>query len=72
MDTPNALSIAFSIANESPEVIKLLVIGYRINGSTFSMDTGISVDEAKEMCAQFISWMDRCVGRDIERAAQDD
>lgn len=72
MDKPDALSIAFQLADESPEVVKLLVIGYRANGSTFTLDTGVTVDEAKEMCSQFISWMDRCVGRDIERAARDD
>jgi hypothetical protein len=58
MDTPDALSIAYAIADESPEVVKLLVIGYRANGSTFSFDTGLTVDEAKEMTKQFLGQLE--------------
>lgn len=71
MDNQDALSISFAIADESPEIIKLLAIGYRANGSMFAIDTGMSVEETKEMCAMFISWKDRYMGPDIECTTQD-
>jgi hypothetical protein len=71
MDKPEMLSIAFSIADESPQLAKLLVVGYRLDGSTFTLDSGLTVDEAKEMVQAFISWMDVCIGRDIERASRE-
>lgn len=70
MEAPEALRIAWNIADESSEIVKLLVIGHRANGSTFTYDTGLTVDEAKEMSQQFVSWMDAFIGREIERAAQ--
>ncbi len=72
MDKPDALSIAFSVADESPELVKLLVVGFRTDGSIFHTDTGLTVDEAKELCYDFVAWMDRCVGREIERSSRED
>jgi hypothetical protein len=72
MEQPDALAIAFEICDNSPELVKLLAIGCRADGSFFTRDTGLTVDEAKELCAQFVSWMDQCLGREIERAARED
>lgn len=75
MDTPespkDALAIAFDISDHSAEIDKLLVIGVRLNGSVLSYDTGLTVDEAKRMCAAFISWMDQSIGRELERESRD-
>ena len=70
MENPDALTLAYQIADESSEIVKMLVIGYRANGSTFTLDTGLTVDQAKEMSRAYISWIDECIGRDIERASK--
>lgn len=71
MHKPDALSIAYEICDQSKQLVKLLAIGSRVDGSMFIQDTGLTVDEAKELCKQFVSWMDVCIGREIERAAQE-
>lgn len=68
MNKPDALDMAFAIADESRDIVKLLAIGCRSNGSIFTLDTGLTVDEAKELCSQFVSWMDQCLGREMERS----
>lgn len=70
LNEPSALSISFAIADESRDIVKLLAIGYRSNGSIFTLDTGLTVAEAKELCAVFVTWMDQCIGREIERARE--
>jgi hypothetical protein len=72
MSKPDALDIAFEISDNSRDIVKLLVIGFRTNGSIIALDTGLTVDEAKELCGQYVSWMDRCLGREIERAAREE
>ena len=49
MDSPDALSIAFQVAEESATLVKLLVIGVRANGSVLILDSGLTLDEAQEM-----------------------
>lgn len=68
MEDQDALAIGYDIMDNSADLVKLLAIGSRADGSFFLRDTGLTVDEAKELCAQFVSWMDRCLGRDLERA----
>lgn len=72
MEQPDALDIGYEICDQSRDIVKLLAIGCRADGSFFTRDTGLSVDEAKELCVQFVSWMDVCLGREIERAARED
>jgi hypothetical protein len=67
MEAQEPLAIGYAICDESREITKLLVIGYRVNGSVFTMDTGLTADEAKQMIDGFRSWIDQCLGREIAR-----
>lgn len=70
MEQPDALAIGYELCDQSRDIVKLLAIGYRSNGSIFTLDTGLTVAEAKELCAVFVTWMDQCIGREIERARE--
>jgi len=61
------LSIAYYIADQSKLIIKMLVVGYKTDGSTFILDTDLTADEAKKLCTGFISWIDQSLGREMER-----
>lgn len=68
MSKPDALSIAFSIADESRDIVKLLAIGYRTDGSIFTSDTDLTIDEIRDLCSHFISRLDHCLGGEMERS----
>jgi hypothetical protein len=68
-DHSDPLHIGYNIMDDSKEIAKMLVVGIRVNGSAFSYDTGISIEEAKELCSQFIAWMNHYIGKEIERAS---
>ncbi len=61
-ETPETM--AFRIVEESPRLTKLLVLAVRKDGSSFSLDNGLTVDEAKTMAIHFHSWLDQCMGRE--------
>ena len=63
MDSPDPLSIAFEIAEESATLVKLLVIGIRANGSVLILDSGLTMDEAHEMGKDLGLW----VGGELEK-----
>jgi hypothetical protein len=64
-ETPE--TIAFRIVEEGPHIAKLLVLAVRKDGSSFSLDNGLTVDEAKTMAIHFHSWVDKCMGREEEK-----
>jgi hypothetical protein len=59
--------IAFAIVEEAPKLSKLLVLMQRTDGSGRSIDTGLTVDQAKFVVMSFHSWLDQCLGREMER-----
>jgi len=63
MESPDALSIAFQVAEESATLVKLLVIGVRANGSVLILDSGLSLDEAQKMGKDLGLW----VGGQLEK-----
>ena len=58
------VEIAAYVAGEEENVAKLLVLAVRKDGSSFSLDNGLTVDEAKTMAIHFHSWLDQCMGRE--------
>ncbi len=60
--------IAFEIVQEAPKIAELLVLVQRTDGTGTAIDTGLTVDRAKVLVMSFHSWLDQCLGRDIERA----
>ncbi len=60
--TPAA--IAGRLIEEDQKIAKLLVLAVRKDGSSFSLDNGLTVDEAKTMAIHFHSWLDQCMGRE--------
>lgn len=61
------LEIAARIAGEDENLAKLLVLAVRKDGSSFSLDNGLTVDEAKSMAIHFHTWVDHCLGREEEK-----
>ena len=59
------LSIAFALADESPTLVKLLVIGVRTNGSVLMLDTGLDGDEVQKMCSDFRAWRGELLAREL-------
>jgi len=57
-----ALWIADRAREEAPKCAKMLLLGIRTDDSSFSVDTGLTADEAKQMARDFISWVDQCLG----------
>lgn len=62
--------IAFQIVEESGRLAKLLVLAVRKDGTSFSLDNGLTADEAKTLTIHFHSWIDKCLGREEERDAE--
>jgi hypothetical protein len=56
------VEIAAYVAGEEENIAKLLVLAVRRDGSSFSLDNGLTADEAKTMAIHFHSWVDRCLG----------
>ena len=67
MDSPDPLSIAFSIAEESSTLVKLLVIGIRANGSVLILDSGLTMDEAQEMGKDLGLWVGGQLEKELTR-----
>ena len=65
MDKPDALSIAFSIADESKQLIKLLAIGVRTDGSVFLLDSGLTEEDADQLCKDFRVWIGDKLGQEM-------
>lgn len=61
------LSIAYYIADNSATIVKMLVLGFKTDGSTFILDTDLTADEGKKLCLGFCSWVDQSLGREMER-----
>ena len=52
-----ALWISDCAKVEAPHCRKMLLLGERNDGSTYSFDTGLTADEAKELASMFIIWV---------------
>jgi len=61
-----ALWIAKRAKVEAPACAKMLLLGVRTDGSSFSMDSGLTASEAKDMAHAFVSWVDQCLGASKE------
>jgi hypothetical protein len=60
-ETPAA--IAARLIEESGQIAKLLVLAVRKDGSSFSFDNGLTVDEAKTLSVHFSAWLDKYSGQ---------
>lgn len=69
IDKNSPLGIAFRIAEEDGAIQKLLVLGVRKDGTSFSMDSGLTAGEAKTLAIHFHSWLDHCLGREEEKGS---
>jgi hypothetical protein len=65
VDKPDALSIAFSIADESKQLVKLLAIGIRADGSVFLLDTGLTEEDANQLYGDFRVWVGDQLGKEM-------
>ncbi len=63
VEVTTPLEIAARIAGEDTNLAKLLVLAVRRDGSSFSLDNGLTADEAKTMAVHFETWVD---GKDRE------
>lgn len=63
------LEIAARIAGEE-SLAKLLVLAVRKDGTSFSLDNGLTADEAKSMAIHFHSWVDLCLGREMGKDSE--
>lgn len=66
MNNPDALGIAFEIADQSREIVKLVAIGICTDGSLFLSDTGLSADEIQQMCSDFQAWRGDKLAKELE------
>jgi len=68
MTTPKGpqtvLEIAARVAGEDGYVAKLLVLAVRKDGSIFSLDNGLTADEARTLTVHFQNWIDDCLRRE--------
>jgi hypothetical protein len=60
------LEIATRLAGED-SLAKLLVLAVRHNGESFSLDNGLTADEAKTLAVHFQNWIDRCLARETKQ-----
>lgn len=70
-DENTPLHIAARIAGEEGNLAKLLVLAVRRDGSSFSLDNGLTADEAKTLTIHFQTWVDQCLGREMEREGRE-
>lgn len=63
--TPAA--IAARLLEENQKIAKLLVLAVRKDGSSFSLDNGLTADEAKTLTIHFRAWIDSCLAREEQR-----
>lgn len=54
------------LEEDDKRIAKLLVLGVRKDGSSFSLDNGLTADEAKTLTIHFHAWLDNCLGREQE------
>ena len=67
VEKESPLGIAFRIAEEDGRIDKLLVLAVRKDGTSFSIDNGLTAEEGKRLAMDFHSWLDQCLGREMER-----
>lgn len=65
MDKPEPLTIAAMIADESRELVKVLVIGVRTNGSLMIIDSGLEDEDFDQMYKDFRLWVGRRLGKEL-------
>jgi hypothetical protein len=61
-ETPAA--IAARLIEEDTQIAKLLVLVVRKDGTSFSCDNGLTIDEAKTLTVHFNTWLDKYSGQE--------
>lgn len=64
---PDALSIAFELEEQTKEIIQLLCIGTRIDGSLVLLHTGMSHEEIQKLCADCRTWLGDKLSHELQR-----
>ena len=64
-ETP--VEIAAYLAGEDANLAKLLVLAVRKDGSSFSLDNGLTADEAKTLTIHFQAWLERCLRKEEQK-----
>lgn len=67
LDAGNAVDIAFRLHDEAENIDQVLVLIRTKDKRSLSMDNGLTATDAKEMAMSFHSWVDQCLGREMER-----
>lgn len=57
MDRPDALAIGYEICDQSRQLVKLLAIGVRTDGSVLILDSGLTDEDANELFKDFRLWL---------------
>lgn len=66
MESQDALSIAFSVADESARLVKVFVFGVRVDGSVLVLNSGLSIEEIKEMSKDMRVWIGEQIGNSMK------
>ena len=61
-DDLDALGIAFSLADESARIVKLFAFGVRTDGSVLVLNSGLSIEDIKEMSQDMRVWIGDQIG----------
>lgn len=63
MNKPDALTIGYEIVDQSRDIVKLLAIGVKTDGSFLILDSGLTDDDVNELYRDFRQW----VGSQLEK-----
>lgn len=63
MNKPDALTIGYEIVDQSRDIVKLLAIGVKADGSFLILDSGLTDDDVNELYRDFRQW----VGSQLEK-----
>lgn len=70
MDKPDALTIAWQIQEESKQLVKLLVLGVRADGSLLIIDSGLTKEDVDGLYRDFRLWIGGQLGNELTGQTQ--
>lgn len=70
MEKPDALTIAWQIQEESKQLVKLLVLGVRADGSLLIIDSGLTQEDVDGLYKDFRLWIGQQLGNEMMGQSQ--
>lgn len=67
LQTP--LELAFTVADQSKQIDKLLVVGTRIDGSLVLLHTGMTSEEIQQLCMDCRAWVGDKLAMELQAKA---